>query len=458
MIKTSIIVPVYNVEKYLKECLESLINQTQKELEIIAIDDGSTDRSLEILREYEAKDERIVVYTQKNSGQGIARNVGLKVARGKYIYFVDSDDYIAPETTNVCYEIAEKNGLDALLFDANVFVEEVSNDDFKPDSFDRDGIVEVGKIYRGRDYLFRYMDTYPDTTSPGAHYCLKEFIDKYSLLFIQPKYEDVAWRFKLMLCASKVMYMPYKFYNYRYRPNSTMTSKVDYTKCSDLIDVLLQMIEDANMYGELRGEVEKEYIKMRIAALPGRCKIADLKKSEVFIIEKTEHLIDRFATDFLDNSNTSDLQFLCFIYGELEEVFPKAAFTCKKEEILKVQEKIIYKELVKRLSPLPLKDVSIKIGIYGTGIHTDKLLKWYKHLLGEINAQIIYIDTRKESFSDRYNGSYIYNIKDIDNLDLDGIIISSRLYEEEMVNTVRAYYGDKYKIYCLYEQDKKPIF
>lgn len=458
MIKTSIIVPVYNVEKYLKECLESLINQTQKELEIIAIDDGSTDRSLEILKEYEAKDKRVVVYTQKNSGQGVARNVGLKAAKGKYIYFVDSDDYIAPETMSICYEIAEKNGLDALLFDANVFVEDVSNADFKPDSFDRDGIVEAGKIYQGRDYLFHYMNTYPDTTSPCTHYCLKEFIDKYSLLFIQPKYEDVAWRFKLMLCASRVMYMPYKFYNYRYRPNSTMTSKVDYTKCLDFIEVLMQMIEDANKYGEFKGEVEKEYIKMRIAALPGRYRIADLKNQEALIAERTEDLIDRFANDFLNNSNTNDLQFLCFVYGELEQVFPKAVFTRKKEQILKEQEKIIYKELVKRLSPLPLKDGSCKIGIYGTGIHTDKLLRWYKHLLGEINAQIVYIDTRKETFSDKYNGSYIYNIRDIDNLDLDGIIISSRLYEEEMVNTVKAYYGDKYKIYRLYEQDKKPIF
>lgn len=458
MIKTSIIVPVYNVEKYLEECLESLINQTQKELEIIAIDDGSTDRSLEILKQYQAKDERIVIYTQKNSGQGIARNVGLKAARGKYIYFVDSDDYIAPETTSVCYEIAEKNGLDALLFDANVFVEDVSNNDFKPDSFDRKGIVEEGKIYQGRDYLFRYMNTYPDTTSPCTHYCLKEFIDKYSLLFIRPKYEDVAWRFKLMLCASKVMYMPYKFYNYRYRPNSTMTSKVDYTKCLDFIDVLLQMIEDAKAYGELKGGVEKEYIKMRIAALPGRCQIADLEGHEALISEKTEELIDRFAAGFLDNSNTNDLQFLCFLYEELEQVFPKAFFTDKKAKILKVQEKIIYMELVKRLSSLPLTDASGKIGIYGTGIHTEKLLKWYKHLLGEINAQIIYIDTNKETFSEKYKGSYIYNIRDIDTLDLDGIIISSRLYEEEMVTTVKEHYGDKYKIYRLYEQDKKPIF
>ena len=94
MAKVSIIVPVYNVEKYLRKCLDSLINQTLKDIEIICINDGSTDKSLEILEEYKNRDSRIILLNQENSGQSIARNNGIKKATGEYIGFVDPDDWV----------------------------------------------------------------------------------------------------------------------------------------------------------------------------------------------------------------------------------------------------------------------------------------------------------------------------------------------------------------------------
>ena len=92
--KVSVIIPVYNTEKYLRECLDSVVNQTLKEIEIICVDDGSTDSSLEILKEYAEKDNRFTIITQENLHAGVARNAGLAVARGEYVYFLDSDDYI----------------------------------------------------------------------------------------------------------------------------------------------------------------------------------------------------------------------------------------------------------------------------------------------------------------------------------------------------------------------------
>lgn len=93
----SIIVPVYNAEKYLRNCIDSIINQTYKNLEVILVDDGSTDSSPQILDEYKKKDDRIMVIHQKNLGQSIARNYGLKMATGEYVGFVDSDDTIEPD-------------------------------------------------------------------------------------------------------------------------------------------------------------------------------------------------------------------------------------------------------------------------------------------------------------------------------------------------------------------------
>lgn len=110
--KISVIIPVYNVEKYLPECLESILNQTFQDFEIICVDDGSTDRSLDILQEYKRKDDRFVILQQRHAGAGIARNHGLKLAEGKYIQFLDSDDYFEPTLLEEMYNHAEKFGAD----------------------------------------------------------------------------------------------------------------------------------------------------------------------------------------------------------------------------------------------------------------------------------------------------------------------------------------------------------
>ena len=110
--KVSIIVPVYNVEKYLERCLNSLINQTLKEIEIICINDGSTDNSKLILEKYASDDSRIKIINQENQGLSIARNNGLKAAKGEYIGYVDSDDWISENFYELLYNNAMKYGAD----------------------------------------------------------------------------------------------------------------------------------------------------------------------------------------------------------------------------------------------------------------------------------------------------------------------------------------------------------
>ena len=110
--KISVIVPVYNVEKSLEKCLDSLINQTLKELEIICINDGSTDSSVDILNQYAKKDARIKIIDQPNLGVSAARNAGMRIASGKYIGFVDSDDWIDVDYFGRLYNAAEKHGAD----------------------------------------------------------------------------------------------------------------------------------------------------------------------------------------------------------------------------------------------------------------------------------------------------------------------------------------------------------
>ena len=122
--KISVIIPVYNVEKYLRECLDSVISQTLAEIEIVCVNDGSKDGSRDILSEYEKKDDRIVVVDKENGGLSSARNCGLDVAKGKYVYFLDSDDLLnSQEALSELYQKAEENKLDQLFFDAEAFFE-----------------------------------------------------------------------------------------------------------------------------------------------------------------------------------------------------------------------------------------------------------------------------------------------------------------------------------------------
>lgn len=128
--KISVILPVYNVEKYLQECLDSIINQTLKDIEIICINDGSTDSSLKILKEYAKKDKRIIIVNQKNKGAAISRNKGIDIAKGEYFSILDSDDFFDPAMLEKMYNKADKNSADIVICQSRIFDEKTR--EYKP--------------------------------------------------------------------------------------------------------------------------------------------------------------------------------------------------------------------------------------------------------------------------------------------------------------------------------------
>lgn len=154
--KVSVVIPIYNVENYLEEALNSIINQTKKELEIILVNDGSTDDSYKIAKEFKKKDSRIILINKKNGGLSSARNAGLKIATSKYIYFFDSDDVLDLETLNSCYNYAEKFSLDVLLFDAEKIIDITMENFFILPTYDRSKVIEEKKVFIGME-LFKKM-------------------------------------------------------------------------------------------------------------------------------------------------------------------------------------------------------------------------------------------------------------------------------------------------------------
>lgn len=154
-VKVSIIVPVYNAENYLKNCLNSLLGQTLKEIEIICVNDGSKDKSLDILHEYSAKDKRIKVISNSiNRGQPTSRNKGIMEARGKYIQFVDADDFIEKETTGDLFELAEEKQSDMCYMGMQVHMEDGLDVKAVPNSIEK----YYPSVYRGKELLRIFIE------------------------------------------------------------------------------------------------------------------------------------------------------------------------------------------------------------------------------------------------------------------------------------------------------------
>lgn len=146
MIKISIIVPVYNSDKFLKKCLKSILNQTLKEIEVIVINDGSSDNSLNIIEELMITDNRIILINKQNEGVSIARNTGISLARGKYILNIDSDDMVKKNYCKEMYEYAEEKGVDILISD--FFSVKNNKNNYITDFYN-----PTSKIYSGSQYL-----------------------------------------------------------------------------------------------------------------------------------------------------------------------------------------------------------------------------------------------------------------------------------------------------------------
>lgn len=206
--KVSILVPCYNVQKYVKQCMDSLINQTLKEIEIIAINDGSTDNTLQILQDYAARDARIIIIDKANEGYGKSMNLGLNKARGKYIGIVESDDWAELDMFEVLYKLAEKNHVQVVKSAHYSY----SNGKNKKTKFLADSELDRVIDPKIDSSIFYYQ--------PSIWSALYEraFLEKYQINFLESpgaSYQDVGFNFKVWAMASRVYYTPRTFIHYR---------------------------------------------------------------------------------------------------------------------------------------------------------------------------------------------------------------------------------------------------
>lgn len=258
MVDISVIVPVYNAENYLKACMDSLVNQTKKEIEIIAINDGSKDNSLKILEDYESKYPNLVkVLSQENQGLSVTRNNGIKVAKGKYVFFVDSDDVVKTNILEKLWKKVEEYEYDLIAYDVElIYPEKIV--------IVKSGILEDKKDLSKEDKnrLFQNM------------YCVawnklykKELFDDENMLFTPGIwFEDVLVLHKLIPNLKSIAHIDFAGYEYYQRENS-----ITYTYSEKLIDIhfvmesILKYYKKANFFDDYRDELEYMYVRYMYA-------------------------------------------------------------------------------------------------------------------------------------------------------------------------------------------------
>lgn len=244
----SIVIPIYNVEKYLDKCVESVRGQTYSELEIILVDDGSPDRCGQMCDDYAKEDERIKVLHKKNGGLSDARNEGVKLATGKYLFFIDSDDYIAKDLVEKTVSLAEKNECDMVLFDY-YYVE--------PRAMEiRSTIVPENKVISLEEEPLLLLAA----TSACAKLYRRDFYVNAECPFPKGIYfEDLATTSILLAKANRVYYLKEPLYYYVNRENSIMTGK-NFEKSSHdkivALEHILSFYRENGWYEKYREELE----------------------------------------------------------------------------------------------------------------------------------------------------------------------------------------------------------
>lgn len=375
--KVSVIVPVYNVEKYLAECLESILSQDLKGIEVICVNDGSTDNSINILNDYARKDNRMVIVSQKNSGLAEARNQGLKVANGEYVCFVDSDDKLAENALTTLYNTAIEKAAQMVTFEVSLQYDFDVKDSKKGiDRYYTKSKDYTGN-YTGKELFVQMMRNADYCDSAWLIFAKRNWLIDNEIDFYPHIYfEDVLFSLKCYMKADFCYHLSENLYIYRIRENSIMQSKASIDKVYSCIVNLEKLFEVLITEQNVEEEFKEMLVKyMRLVVM--NLHIIEAKRQEKDNFERFNY-IDKFIYDSL------------FIGG-----------------ILHPDERIILHGIIKNVED------SSGVYLYGAG-KIGKLLGEFllkKNLINKVKG---YIVTSKEGQEDYCLNMPVYTFSEVD--------------------------------------------
>lgn len=312
MSKVTVVVPVYNVEKYLAKCIDSVLNQTERDFTLILVDDGSTDNGPKICDEYAKKDSRIKVIHQENQGLGGARNTGIESCETDRIIFLDSDDTIEPETLEVTLKSAEKNDADMVIFGFRSVTEDGETKEVFVDNLEKNKAFSVienkevltahpsacNKLYKTSLFTGEKgkVDKTILTSAPAAWnklYKTALFTETGIRYPSRVWYEDIRTTLKLMLYSNRIVFIENVLYNYLLRDGS-ITKNVNADRNVEIIEAfedILAYFKEVGCFDEFHDELE--YLTIFHVYITASVR--------VIRIDRKHELIDKFY-DYLESN------------------------------------------------------------------------------------------------------------------------------------------------------------
>ncbi|TDP11584.1 glycosyltransferase family 2 protein [Halanaerobium congolense] len=290
----SVIVPAYNVENEIKRCINSIINQSFKEFELIIINDGSTDNTGKICDELSKKEEKIQIIHQENKGLSFTRNVGMSVANGKYLVFIDSDDYIEENSLFEFHSTIIKNSFPDVLITR---LKQVFSDTVKY----MDKELSLIKLYDEYDYI-EWIFSKSKNTWPSQRYVVKnKLVREASLKFIEGYlHEDIDWTFNLFIEAQSFATCNYYWYNHLQDRKASITNNISAQNIIDVIKIVkfnIDKIEELDMNIKIKKIMRLSLVNTLYAILSYFPESNEKEKKQIINLLKNNKNIFEHAKD-----------------------------------------------------------------------------------------------------------------------------------------------------------------
>lgn len=444
--KTTAIVPVYNVETYLEECLDSLVSQTECFDEIILINDGSTDGSRNICEKYCRHYPVMRLVNQENKGLAAARNVGMELASGDYIVFVDSDDYVSKNLNCRIKDMAETLDMEVLVYNASIQYDQPSKE--KRSTYMHKEELN-GRLMTGMEYFEQSFPVHYSVTAWIAAY-KKDFLESNNIIFPEGIYfEDNYFNLQVITHAAKIFCIPDSLYIRRCRENSIMNSSMSEKKCRDtavcqqLLWEFLVTSDEWLAKKELLARFVSFGVLHALYSLEG-CRDEELKKRTRQKL--AELFLRHWHALFREYHACWGINLALLSVLKEQSRTPGADYT----ETCKKWEQKIREQLAEKTSSLPFNRKDIKLGIYGIGRHTEILSEFYQKEVGSISADLFFVTSGQEDIR-AFHGKKVYRYTEIPD-DTTYILISSYVYQQEMYDNLLEQKFDKDKILLFYEE------
>ncbi len=290
----SVIIPVYKCEKYLVQCIESVLSQTFQDFELILVDDGSPDSSPQICDEYAKKDARIQVIHKENGGVSSARNEGIKVAKGEYITFIDSDDYVDAEMVEHLYRYAKEHLTDIVV--SGLVMEKWSNGEITEKSIYK---IENSKLYNPKELLQEWGQEFPDICmcGPWCKLYKSEIIKNNKILFDTSLNcgEDTYFNLDILAIAKKIYFCEEIFYHYRRDNADSLFSRFHkdiYEIHAKVNGKMRKLMIDLQCDKKAMARLEDQYFRMLIGGVHEYFRFYDLNTSQERL-----NLLEKIALD-----------------------------------------------------------------------------------------------------------------------------------------------------------------